>query len=180
MSPVAIDTELTAADYLHLTLWTFFRNPFIAFFYGVNLLALVTIVPGIISGRSKGVTVFQVAFQAFIWLGVPCLTFLSSRTAFRKLAPAQRSIRYLFTSDTIDTVTGIGSSTVSWLAIQKVVETSRAFYVSSQKNLYQIVPKRSFKSSVDIERLREMARAHLGRRAKVKKVSPANGLESGV
>jgi hypothetical protein len=44
-----------------------------------------------------------------------------------------------------------------------------AFYLSAQKNLYQIIPKRAFKAEADMERFREMAWTNLGRKAKLKR-----------
>jgi hypothetical protein len=168
MGPIAVETELVAADYLRLTLWASFRNAVVVTIYIVNIVAVLAVIPGIVSGRSKGLTPFQIVFQAFILIGLPCMIYLSSRTAFRRLSQAQRSVRYVFTESAIETVNGVASSTVSWAAIQKVVETSAAFYLSSQKNLYQIVPKRSFKADGDLDRLRALAKEKLGSKAQVR------------
>lgn len=168
MGPVTVETELLAADYLRLALWASIRNVFVPFVYGVNLLAVVAVLSGIVSGRAKPLTPFQILFQAFILIGLPCMIILSSRAAFKRLQPSQRSVRYVFTDSAIDTVTGSASSTVSWSAVQKFIETSTAFYVSSQNNMYQIVPKRSFKSDSDRDELRALAKAQLGSKAKVR------------
>ena len=68
----------------------------------------------------------------------------------------------------METVTRVASSNISWVAIQKVVETRTAFYASSHKNLYQIIPKRSFKNNADLARFRELAKAKLGEKAHIK------------
>ena len=169
MDGVAVETQLLASDYLRLTFWASLRNIFVVIIYGANLAAVFSIIPGILSGRAKPLTPFQLTFQAFILIGLPCILYASSLAAYRKLSPAQRSVRYLFTDDAIETATGVASSTISWVAIQKVVETSTAFYVSSHKNLYQVVPKRSFKDDADLQRFREMAKSKLGKKASVKK-----------
>jgi hypothetical protein len=169
MDAVAVETELAAGDYLRLAIWASVRNVFVVIIYAINLAAAFAIIPGILSGRAKALTPFQLVFQGFILIGLPCILFASSRAAYRRLSPAQRSVRYLFTDDAIETVTGVASSTISWVAIQKVVETSAAFYVSPQKNIYQIVPKRAFKDSADLERFRELTKSKLGKKASVKK-----------
>ncbi len=180
MSAIAVETQLLASDYLRLTIWASLRNVFVAVIYGVNLAVVFATLPAVLSGRAKPPTPFQLAFQAFIVIGLPCILCASSMLAYRRLSPAQRSLRYSFTDGAIETVTGVASSTIAWIAIQKVVETSTAFYVSSHKNLYQIVPKRAFRDNADIVRFRELAKSKLGKKARVKKTGSSGGKALGV
>ena len=180
MSAVAVETKISAGDYLRLTIWASVRNVFLLGIYAINIAAVFAILPGILSGRAKPLTPIQMAFPAFILLGLPCILYTSSRAAYRRLSPAQRSVRYLFTDDVIETVTGVASSTFSWVAIRRVVETSTAFYVSSQKNIYQIVPKRAFKNAADLDRFRDLVKSKLGKNASLKKAGPTASKELGV
>lgn len=174
MTPITVDTELVEPDYHRLRLWASVRNVFLVIIYSTNLVALFAIMPGISSGRASALAAPPLAFQAFILVGLPSILYLSTKSMFRKMSLEQRSIRYRFTNESIETVTGYGSSNVSWTAIQRVAETSSAFYVSSQKNLYQIVPKRSFQAAAEIERFRELVRSKLGKKARVKKAASNN------
>src|SRR5262245_1307213 len=126
MGAVALEAKISAGDYLRLTVWASLRNIFLLVIYAANLAAMFAVLPGILSGRAKPPTPIQLAFPGFILLGLPCIIYLSSRAAYRRLSPAQRSVRYLFTDDVIETITGVASSTVSWVAIRRVVETSTA------------------------------------------------------
>ena len=54
---------------------------------------------------------------------------------------------------------------VAWEAIPRAVETSTAFHVFFQTDMFQFIPFRAFRSADEISAVREILRTALGERA---------------
>ena len=79
----------------------------------------------------------------------------------------QKQVHYSFCGDHYDVSDGKSSARVSWESVLKAVESGDNFNVFLGRTVFVVIPKRCFKSAVDIEILRSILRAALGEKTKL-------------
>jgi hypothetical protein len=94
-----------------------------------------------------------------------------------RLAESQRRMQYMFSlhGDGYDVASGESFSHISWKDVLKIVERPASFQIFLSEYACQILPKRGFHQTSDIEALRAILRSSIGVRAKLLESHKAAG-----
>lgn len=93
--------------------------------------------------------------------------FFGGYLAYKKVPDFQKDIRYSFSDDGYETSFSKGFSQVNWDNLVKVSETNKCFLFYLQKSMFQVIPKRAFNNSDEINSLRKIIASKLGSKAKL-------------
>lgn len=98
-------------------------------------------------------------------LVIPLSIYFSRRKAKAATKEKPETVRISFAFDGYDISTGKDFSHTSWDRLVKVVESNKFFFLYHINNVYNLVPKRAFTNTTDIEMLREIVKKNLDKKA---------------
>jgi len=160
--------ELEFGDLLRANTWATFRRwPLTALFILVLLVTLY-MVPAMASRGFELADIRGFIIPFLVLVVIPGQVYFHTRSVFGKLTPAQRQHRYSFTDHGIEIDTGLSKATVAWEAIQLIAEKRNAFYISMQKSLFNVLPKRALRTPPDLQALRLLLANKLGSKARLR------------
>ena len=111
------------------------------------------------------VTVLLVSI--FIPILYPLLLWFQTKRGFANLQEFQRNVQYQFSSTGYDVKDLKSAAHMDWEAIVRAVESKHSFNLFIHKSFFHTVPKRCFKHTEDIARLRTLLKQALGNKATV-------------
>ena len=103
--------------------------------------------------------IFPVLYPAIIWL--------QTKRGFGNLQAFQRKIQYAFSTDGYNVSDLKSSSQIDWGTILRAAESKHSFHLFFHRSLFHTIPKRCFKRSEDVGRLRALLKQTLGSKANV-------------
>jgi hypothetical protein len=159
--------DLTASEFASASAMVTMRalRWVIAIWLGVGLLNLVS---SLIAkpGTPRSVVGFVLVGIA---VGLFLLVWASALLQYRRLTPDRKHYTWRFFDDHIETESALGSATFQWRVFVRVSETRSLFLFFPQRNICHLVPKRAFPNDSQIGEVRRLAKATLGKIAKVRK-----------
>ena len=97
----------------------------------------------------------------------PVFVVIEARRNYFAGKDSQQPLHYTFGGDHYEVRDGKSSARVSWESVLKAVESKESFNLFLSRTLFVVIPKRCFKSPVDIKVLRSILRAALGEKSKL-------------
>ena len=166
---VIVDIHLQESDFqranfwFRLGKWSIRLSLFILLLFGLLLLSLVQfseIFANPIRGTGLVVLIgFPILYPILIWF--------QTKRGFANLQDFQKNVRYELTANGYKVSDSKSSSDISWDSVLRAVESKHSFNLFFSKSFFHVIPKRCFKSSEDIERLKAMLKRGLAGKANV-------------
>jgi hypothetical protein len=110
--------------------------------------------PSVWLGSVFGIMFAPVFLYAMVYVG----SYSSARSILRNTPALQGSTVWAFTENGISVVGPTARGELQWNSFLRVRETREQFLLYQNKNLANVIPKRSFATHTEISRLREMIR----------------------
>ena len=166
---LVVDVDLQESDLQSANLW--FRlgkwstRLLLLFFLLIGLLLLSRVDLSTIFQNPPAATalvvliVFPVLYPVIIWY--------QTKRGFRNLQGFQTKIQYAFSPTGYEVSDMKSSSDIDWDTILRAAESKHSFHLFFHRSLFHTIPKRCFKRSEDISRLRALLKKTLGANATV-------------
>jgi YcxB-like protein len=166
---LVVDVDLQEWDLQRASLW--FRlgkwstRLLLVFLLLVGLLLLSRVDLSTIFQNPPGATLvivlilFPVLYPVIIWF--------QTKRGFRNLQGFQTKIQYAFSPAGYKVSDVKSSSDIDWDTILRAAESKHSFHLFFHRSLFHTIPKRCFKRSEDITRLRALLKKKLGTKAAV-------------
>lgn len=165
---VDVTVDLQASELIRANLWFLFsqRSTVLTFgavivitFLGSGILYLLRGELGWYIGLPVAAVLLTAAFPVFL--------VIETMRNYSTGRDSQNPVHYTFSGDHYDVKDGKSSARVSWESVLKAVESKDSFNLFLGRTLFVVIPKRCFKSAVDIEILRSILRAALREKSKL-------------
>lgn len=171
IGPVEVDVRLEMGDLFPFYFMNSFRRVgwiFVPFLL-VSIFLLIASVLG--STRSNGVSFSPITLAAPFAL---CLLFflvipyLSARSTLKSSKIIQGSVHYTFSENGMDSTAPGAFGHNDWSNFHKVVETRHVLLIYPTKHIAWVVPKRCFADSAGLDAIRQLIRAHVTGKVKLR------------
>lgn len=172
--PVEVDFELEFKEVFHTTLNAVFlrsRGLFMVIVLLMALLGVVILAAYALGGRTAeqmNRTMPLVALIPLLLLLIVGLCYYTARTSLKSSPGLSAPQHFTFSESGVDFKSAKASSHFDWDMLHAVKETSRVYLLYHSKLVYNMVPKRAFRSEGDRERFCRLAVARLGSKARLK------------
>jgi hypothetical protein len=150
-TPIVIETKVTLAEYRKVVYMMTYTMPAILF---VHLIGLVFIGGYFINGGSIFIPVFAILFLLYL----PIAVHRSAGRVYNSSKTLHERIVYTFTPETIVAKGETSDFTVQWQSLHKAKETKDWFLIYTNTQSAMVIPKKTFHSNEEIERLRMMTK----------------------
>ena len=168
--PLTVDIDLKESDLQRANFWfglTGWSNRLTLILITLGgLLLLFRIAPSWVFPNSIALILsiimlgFLPFYFGFIWF--------QTKRSFQNLQDFQKKIQYTFTPHGYSVRDGKSSADVSWDSILRAAESEYSFHLFFGRSVFHTVPKRCFKSSDDVVRLRTLLKTSLGAKATIR------------
>lgn len=167
--PLIVDVDLTESDLQRANFWFGLKS------WSNRLMLVVMPIAGLLLlWKVQFSTIFQqplVATGAVVLLGFPVFYFatiwLRTKRGFGSLQSFQTKIEYSFSPSGYDVRDMKSSAKIDWHTILRATESKNSFHLFFHSSSFHTIPKRCFKQTGDIRRLRTLLKQTLGTKATV-------------
>ena len=168
---IDVQVQLSFADIYKGTIATTLHvlryiNSVIGFLAGVSLLSLLYSMIGAPRSATAAYVGETLLPMLYVVPFVPIIVFVIPYIRARRVYVAEEMSgkrHYIFSSEGIFAETPLGNANVRWATYRYVKETRGFFYLYSQANFANIIPKRSFASESAIASFRELLKTHIAK-----------------
>ena len=161
---LVIEFELKQSDLVKAQFWWLSRHWSLRFLYAMVVICMLSVV--LFPSKGDPLGTFPLAGMFAWWFVLlPLLVARGGTSLYRKLKPHGLAIWYEFSSAGVKTRTALGEASFRWAALDRVMESSQAFYLFAQKDLFHVIPRRAFVTEGMVGQLRALARDNLGKGA---------------
>ncbi|HXD32244.1 MAG TPA: YcxB family protein [Pyrinomonadaceae bacterium] len=167
--PLTVNVELTESDLQRANFWFGLRN-----WSNRLMLAVMPIAGLLLLWKVQFSTIFQqplVATGVVVLLGFPVFYFamiwLRTKRGFGSLQGFQTKIEYSFSPSGYELRDMKSSAKIDWDTISRAAESEHSFHLFFHSSAFHTIPKRCFKHTEDIGRLRTLLKQTLGTKAAV-------------
>lgn len=102
--------------------------------------------------------ILLLSLMVFLFLILPTLTYLRTKSYFTKNPLLSELTTFYFETDRIEIVTLESHTTLTWRRIYKIKEFNHYLLIYQNRHIAYVVPKKSFNSVADMEKVKEMIR----------------------
>ena len=173
MNEIKIDVINTAIDYRRILFW-YYRQYLVSSVL-LTVLSIISAFWLLDFGESNSwfESRYSASFIIFVLLLMmplllACLTCLEIWRKAKRNEKIKESAKVIFTEQGLAIIAKFTSSQSNWNEFKKVIETNEDFIFIPQETAFFSVPKRFFKSDLQIEELRNLVRRHLDDKSKLK------------
>ncbi len=167
--PLTVDVDLRESDLQRANFWFGLRS------WSNRLMLVVMPIAGLLLlWKIQVSTIFQqplVAIGAVVFLGFPIFYFatiwLRTKRGFGNLQSFQTKIEYSFSPNGYDVRDMKSSAKIDWDTIVRAAESKHSFHLFFHSSSFHTIPKRCFKNTQEIGRLRNLLKQTLGTKATV-------------
>ncbi|HRI03722.1 MAG TPA: YcxB family protein [Pyrinomonadaceae bacterium] len=164
---IRIQYTPTSSDFIRILIWYRWKRTAITlgvvliflWFFTFYLAAVKTNI------QDSGVVPTLLLTTIILPLALATITYLSIRRQAKKIEATAQPTEVVFEEDGIKTITPNSSTEARWERYEKVCETKSDFIFFPQHNIFFGVPKRYFSNDREVERLREILKQRMGRKA---------------
>jgi hypothetical protein len=164
---VVVPVQLEEADLRRANFWFTVTQP------SSKMLPFLFLLPIIGAFWLDGPFLKTVSILAAI-LGVMALAltvllaiYFNTKRVFSDLKDFQKRFDYAFSDSGLEASNEKSHSHTNWDDFLKAVESKHSFNLFIQRRFFIVVPKRSIKSSADLDRIREILKKNFGDKAKI-------------
>lgn len=98
------------------------------------------------------------SLMVFLFLVLPVLTYLRTKNYFEKNPLLSELTTFYFEEERIEVVTLESHTTLTWRRIYKIKEFNHYLLIYQNRHIAYVVPKKSFDSISDLEKVKNMIR----------------------
>lgn len=166
---LTVDVDLTEADLQRAYFWFGLRS------WSKRIMLMVMPIAGLLLlSKVEFSRIFAQPLAAtgvVVFLGFPVFylatTWLRTKRGFASLQDFQTKIDYSFSPGGYEVRDLKSSAKIDWDTIVRAAESKHSYHLFFHRSAFHTIPKRCFKTTQDIERLRTLLRQTLGTRATV-------------
>jgi hypothetical protein len=167
--PLTVNVDLKESDLQFANFWFGLKT------WSNRLMLVVMPIAGLLLlWKVQFSTIFQqplVATGVVVFLGFPIFYFatiwLRTKRGFGNLQSFQTRIEYSFSPSGYDVRDMKSSAKIDWDTIVSAAESKHSFHLFFHSSSFHTIPKRCFRDTEDIERLRALLKQTIGTRATV-------------
>ena len=165
--PLIVDVDLKESDLQRANFWFGLKN------WSTRLMLIVMPIAGLLLLRQVDFSSFfqrpLAATGVIVSLGFPLFylatIWFRTKQGFGNLKPFQTKIQYAFSPNGYRVSDAKSSGNIDWDAIPHAAESKHSFHIFLNKMSLHTIPKRCFKQTEDIVRLRGLLKQSLGAKA---------------
>lgn len=171
---IDVDFQLEFKEVFHTTLNAVFLRSRGLFMVVILLMVILAVAIGVgyaLGGRSAhriDDLMPLVGLIPVLLLLIVGICFYTARTTLKSSPGLSGRQHFTFSDGGIDFKSEKASSHFAWEMLHMVKETSRVYLLYHSKLVYNMVPKRAFRSEEDLERFCRLAVDKLGKKARLK------------
>jgi hypothetical protein len=168
--PLVVDVDLKESDLQRANLWFRFGK------WSNRLLLIVLPLAGLLllwrfelsSNLSQNPPAAAVLIVLVLFpILYPVIIWFQTKRGFGNLQSFQTKIQYAFSSHGYKVSDGKSFADIDWDTILHAAESKHSFHLFFHKSLFHTIPKRCFRQSEDIGRLRTLLKQVLGTKATI-------------
>lgn len=159
---IEVKAKLNFEEYLRLNFSLLLRDKrvWLSIFL-VAMLVIMLVEKRITEGQwadSEVKLILLVSLTVFLFLVLPLLTYLRTKSYFEKHPLLSEETTFYFESKRIEVVTLESHTTLTWRRIYKIKEFNHYILIYQNRHIAYVVPKKAFDSVAEMEKVKEMIR----------------------
>jgi hypothetical protein len=159
---IEVKAKLNFEEYLRLNFSLLLRSKMVWLsIFLVTMLIVMLLEKRIIDGQwadSKLKLVLLLSLTVILFLVLPTLTYLRTKSYFAKNPSLSELTTFYFETERIEIVTLESHTTLTWRRIYKIREFKHYLLIYQNRHIAYVVPKKSFATAADMETVKQMIR----------------------
>ncbi|MGH4137822.1 YcxB family protein [Clostridium sp.] len=159
---VRINFRYSEDEYVAAVQWYYFKNQLIRIYILVASIFVCTGLYFLFLGKKPVVGLVLVISGALIYILYVYIVMLNPRKFFKTQSKLKEELFFTFTEEGVLFKFGEEAKNLKWNYYSGYKENKNYFYLIYGKNLFTIIPKRSFKNDAKITKLRKLLNTNFG------------------
>ena len=161
---IEVKAKLSFEEYLRLNFSLLLRSKVVWLsIFLATMLIIMLVEKRVTDGEwadSELKLVLLFSLMVFLFLGLPILTYLRTKSYFEKHPALSELTTFYFDPERIEVVTSESHSKLTWRRIYKVREFKHYLLIYQNRHIAYVVPKKSFESDEDMREVKDRIRTH--------------------